>query len=189
LLVIVRNLAFMMFVSIRRYHRVWAVTTEAAGEVLSSASGEFLSMTPMDDAVGKMARHCFAYGRWDAPYWFIGPEPGQRRVENGDLRPRLNAWVKLGWRELCDCEQFHREIDEHAWHRDGKLQSTWKRLIRLLIAFLEQPTDIDTLRNYRRKQWGIADGQTCVIELSGLVANNLTIPRDRQSSRQRSPID
>ena len=138
---------------------------------------------PRDEAIDKMKRHCYGYGRRDAPYWFIGPEQGQRRVENGDLGPRLSAWVKLGSRELCDCAEFHREIDEHVWHRDGKLQSTWKRLIRLLMAFLEQPVDNDTLREYQRKRWGMADGETCVIELSGLAANNLTIPRDRQSFR------
>jgi hypothetical protein len=94
-----------------------------------------------------------------------------------------SAWVKLGSLELCDCEEFHREIDEHVWHRDGELQSTWKRLIRLLMAFLERPTDTDTLREYQRKQWGMADGETCVIELSGLAANNLNVSRDRQSFR------
>ena len=123
-----------MFVSIRRYHRVGVVTTTEAAEpkrcpVISSASGELASMTPKAEAIGKMAQHCFGYGRWDAPYWFIGPEQGQRRVENGDLGARLSAWVKLGSLELCDCAEFHREIDEHEWHRDGKLQSTWKRLI------------------------------------------------------------
>lgn len=131
-----------------------------------------------------MAQYCYGYGRWDAPYWFIGPEQGQRRVENGDLGPRLSAWVKLGSRELCDCEEFHQKINEHAWHREGKLQSTWKRLIRLLMAFLEQPTDTATLREYQRKRWGMADAETCVIELFGLAANNLSISRDRQPFRK-----
>jgi hypothetical protein len=31
----------------------------------------------LDKAEEEMARECYGYGRWGAPYWFIGPEQGQ----------------------------------------------------------------------------------------------------------------
>ena len=139
----------------------------------------------MDNATIEMARRCFGYGRWDAPYWFIGPEQGQQRDENNGLAPRVNAWVKLGSSELCDCAEFHREINQHTWHREGNLQPTWTRLILVLLAFLDdQPIDSEKRRAYQRNNWGALNGDTCVIELSGLPANNLSVVRDRQLFQQ-----
>jgi hypothetical protein len=37
----------------------------------------------------EMARECYGYGRWAAPYWFIGPEQGQG---HDDLRKRYHVW-------------------------------------------------------------------------------------------------
>ena len=107
----------------------------------------------MDEALKDMAIQCYGYGRWDAPYWFIGPEQGQASKENHDLEPRLKAWLRLGARELDDCEEFSVAINEHSWHRDGKLQSTWRPLILLLMTFLNRPADKESLRTYQRHQW------------------------------------
>lgn len=30
----------------------------------------------MHDRILEMAKRSFGYGRWEAPYWFIGPEQG-----------------------------------------------------------------------------------------------------------------
>jgi hypothetical protein len=130
----------------------------------------------MNEALKDMAIRCYGYGRWDAPYWFIGPEQGQSSKENHDLEPRLKAWLGLGGRELDDCEEFSVAINEHSWHREGKLQSTWRPLILLLMTFINRPADKESLRTYQRHQWGRTTGETCVIELSGLAAKNLTVP-------------
>src|ERR1700741_2319450 len=55
----------------------------------------------------EMARRSYGYGRWDAPYWFIGPEQGKGRAEPSGNSQRVNAWRKLGENELCDCLDFH----------------------------------------------------------------------------------
>lgn len=135
----------------------------------------------MGDAFSEMALRFYGYGRWGARYWFIGPEQGQARKENNDLQPRLKAWKELESPEICDCEQFHRAINEHRWHRGEKLQSTWRPLILLLMKFRKWPADKESLRGYQRSAWGSTHGETCVIELSGLPANNLSISRDRES--------
>jgi hypothetical protein len=121
----------------------------------------------------EMARRCYGYGRWDAPYWFIGPEEGM----DGHLKERLGAWLKLG-REtgLSDCRTFHEQIGVTKWHREtpsARLQPTWKALILLLFAFQGEHPSKDQLRTYQRSRWGSRRGETCVIELSGLPAKNL----------------
>jgi hypothetical protein len=139
----------------------------------------------MDDRIREMARRCYGYGRWEAPYWFIGPEQGQALDENNDLEARCEAWLHLGGGELSDCQVFCDLINEKRWHRETpKLQNTWRRLMLLMMAFLERPTDNESLKAYQRDRWGRLNGETCVIELSGLPANSFNVPRARGLFRQ-----
>ena len=130
----------------------------------------------------QMDRRFFGYGRWDAPYWFIGPEQGKGPKETQDNTPRLRAWLQLGETELCDCHEFHRLIGEVSWHQDEPtLQKTWRPLILLLMAYLERDTRIESLRTYQRDRWGrVSGGETCIIELSGLAARSLSVPMARK---------
>jgi len=133
--------------------------------------------------VRAMARANYGYGRWDAPYWFIGPEQGMGSHER-DLGLRVGAWLELGKLELNDCREFHRRIGENRWHFEQprvSLQRTWRPLILLLMTYLGRPTDRESLRSYQRDRWGSADarqGETCLIELSGLAAPNLMTAED-----------
>jgi hypothetical protein len=125
----------------------------------------------IDSDLYKMALHCFGYGRWKAPYWFIGPEQGMASDE--DVRRRVEAWRHLGENELDDCREFHERIDEMRWHGENAIiQKTWKQLILLLHVFLGEDADNDCRRDYQRKEWGMLTGKTCVIELSGLPAHS-----------------
>ncbi len=134
-----------------------------------------------------MGRGCYGYGRWKAPYWFIGPEQGQSASENNDLKLRYEAFRQLGKDGLSDCRAFHDFIHEKRWHRATKpaLQPTWRRLILLLMAFLEKPTDDESLRTYQRDRFGRLSDETCVIELSGLPARNFKVPREREGFRRK----
>jgi hypothetical protein len=146
----------------------------------------------MDDDFGanikEMAEKCYGYGRWDAPYWFIGLEEGMGRDE--DIQRRISAWRELEREGLSDCRafHFHKLIDERRWHLDPvRLQPTWRSLMLLLMTFLERPNDRNSLREYQRSRWGISErekGETCVIEISGLAAHNLRVPRERELFRQ-----
>jgi len=138
----------------------------------------------MDDEL-QMARRFFGYGHWDAWYWFIGPEQGKGPKEGADNIARLNAWIKLGKPDLCDCKEFHDAIGEMSWHREApdkpRLQPTWRPLMLLLTTFLGKPAGRDDLRTYQRDHLGRASGgETCVIELSGLAAKGLRVPMDRE---------
>jgi hypothetical protein len=134
----------------------------------------------------EMARSSYGYGRWDAPYWFIGPEQGKGKDERVDNAERINSWQKLGKPELCDCLEFHAQIPDMSWHvEEPNLQRTWRPLILLLKAFLNEPLDVEKLRAYQRDRWGrVKLGETCVIELSGLAARSSRVPIDRERFRK-----
>jgi hypothetical protein len=134
----------------------------------------------MDKDTLAMARGNYGYGRWEAPYWFIGPEQGMGAHENNDIKRRVKAWLTLGSRELNDCREFHYRIGETRWHCKKpkvELQRTWRPLMLLMMTFLpDRQADNESLRNYQRDRWGALDervGETCVIELSGLAAPSL----------------
>jgi hypothetical protein len=141
----------------------------------------------------RMALGCFGYGRWDAPYWFIGPEQGKGRKEAGANALRINAWLRLGATELSDCREFHSLIGESDWHKETPvLQRTWRPLIVLLMTFLGKSVAQESIRAYQRDCWGRekkSDGETCVIELAGLAAKSLKVPMARsQFSKERTAL-
>lgn len=140
----------------------------------------------MNEVENDLGSEYYGHGSWRAPYWFIGPEPGQSLSENNDLKLRHHAFRHLGEDGLTDCGAFHEFIGETRWHRPLRpaLQPTWSRLILLLMTFLEKPADNESLRVYQREYWGRIGGETCVVELSGLAARDSGIPRDRKKFRE-----
>lgn len=134
----------------------------------------------------EMARGFYGYGRWDAPYWFIGPEPGMGPNQPAGNAPLLNAWLKSGKCDLCDCYEFQASIPDLTWHTgQPPLQATWSKLILLLMTYLGQPADNDSLRAYQRDRFGRSvSGETCVIELFGLAAKSLKTSKNQGQYRQ-----
>jgi hypothetical protein len=147
----------------------------------------------------ELAKNCYGYGRWSAPYWFIGLEEGQALSENNDFTKRAEAFRKLNKNGLCDCAKFHKEIRERRSHEidsqsgNVKLQRTWRYLILLLMAFRGISTENDERRSsfqkeYQRNRWGAESdscGETCVVELSGLPANNTKVSKKRPEAMRR----
>jgi hypothetical protein len=128
----------------------------------------------MDD-IETMARSFFGYGRWSAPYWFIGLEQG-----GGDNQKRAQAFKELQSDGLCDCKKFHCKIGVPDWHgENARIQKTWGRLMRLLASFHGVYSGEAGLLNYQKNYWGSREGDTCVIELNGLSAAGLHIELDR----------
>ena len=148
--------------------------------------------------IAAAAESWYGYGRWDAPFWFIGPEPGMKSDEGDNLIARCEAWQKLGSPELLDCVEHHRGFGHTKYHTPSSrmkvpvgnhsmrppTQTTWRRLIMLLLAFKGARTDNDAIGHYQCEAWGSAKGETCVAELSALAANSLSVERDRTAFRQ-----
>lgn len=145
----------------------------------------------------RAARDWYGYGRWGAPYWFIGPEPGMSKREGENLVARSETWAALGGCELMDCVAHHRAFGNMRHHKrtipmklpvDGHTmrpptQPTWRQLIRVLLAFKGERTDNDAIGHYQCDKWGSAEGETCVAELSALAARSLSVKRDRTTFR------
>jgi hypothetical protein len=138
----------------------------------------------MLDLVETMSRDFYGYGKWDAPFWFIGSEPGG----DGNER-RAREFARIGVDGLCDCKVFHEAVEEFRWHREPPektiLQPTWRRLMLSLMPSLKLGTDQAALREYQCRHWGMRNGETCVIELGGLSARSLATAVDRNSFRDR----
>lgn len=144
----------------------------------------------MDEELNNMARGFYGFGSWNAPYWFIGPEPGGN---NNPLRAKV--WSEeFKKAELCDCKEFHDAINVPDWHHKRerhetpKLQSTWKKLMLLMMEFrglsIDDEKDHTRLRTYQRDHWGRSMDETCVIELSGLSAKD-----SAESARKNKKIN
>jgi hypothetical protein len=130
--------------------------------------------------LNRMAEQFCGYGKWDAPYWFVGPEAGMGRDGNDSLAARYESWKQLGCAPIVDCAAHHRGFGFTKWHQPHPpTQPTWRQLIRLLLAYKGMNPDLDDIRAYQRDHWGRENGETCAIELSGLPAPNLQTSRDR----------
>ena len=145
------------------------------------------------DPVYNAARSWYGYGRWDAQYWFIGPEPGMRADEGEKLLERCSAWERLGSLELMGCFEHHDAFDYLKWHNRTTrmkvpvqnrthrppMQATWRQLIRLLLAYKGERADNDAIGDYQCELWGSLNGEVCAPELSALAARSFSVKRDR----------
>lgn len=127
----------------------------------------------MTSARSLAARSWFGYGRWEAPYWFIGMEPG-----GADDEASYEAWQDLGGGELIDCRAHHLSSNDPIWTRwhaaeRPPTQPTWRRLIQLFLSFEGTPTDLEAVARFQRDDWGSEDGETALIEVSGLHSPSL----------------
>jgi hypothetical protein len=105
-------------------------------------------MTENDDPRALGDRGWFGWGRWDAPYWFIGPEPGG---DDDHLSPE--AWMRLGGTELIDRRHHHLGSNNLRWHdvRHPRAQRTWNNLIRLMLSYEgKQADDLNAVKVYQR---------------------------------------
>ena len=118
------------------------------------------------------AERWFGYGRWDAPYWFIGKEPG-----GSDDPEQYASWERLGAPELLDCREHDLDCAADGkvgqWHGGDRprLQGTWRPLIAMTLAFEGADAyDEDAVRAYQDARWGTRSGNTAVLELSAIAA-------------------
>lgn len=133
--------------------------------------GLHLPLNPERATMNRMARRCYGYGRWDAPYWFIGIGEGMDKHDS--LEKRSAVWSRLQKDGLTDCREFHQNIGQTQWHRDtppAEPQRTWGSLMLLLMTFLDEKSDVEHRRDYQRKYWGAIKSDTCAVELFGLPA-------------------
>ena len=127
------------------------------------------------DPKSRAAAKWYGYGRWSAPFWFIGKEPG-----GADDPEQYASWVRLGEYDLIDCREHDLDCagsrPSGLWHGGGSppLQTTWRLLIAMTLAYQGAAEyDADSVRRYQDDRWGITDGDTAVLELSAVAARSV----------------
>jgi hypothetical protein len=143
---------------------------------------------PLSDDELYLAKNCYGYGRWSAKYWFIGWEQGLGKSIHDTIPNRAKALRELDtdMDGLCDLCAFHAKIKEDSWCRQNKpaLQSSWRYLILLLMAFFDKkkPDDIELRQDYQRDHWGRSEDETCLIELSGIPSASKKLSKAQKRS-------
>jgi hypothetical protein len=140
-------------------------------------------MADEDDALTDdqraLARGWYGYGRWEAPYWFVGIEPG-----GNELEACVRMWKALKRAELLDIAAHH---EEHGtdWFGESvtRTQPTWQKLIWLLMYYRGEEPSASAVLAYQKKRLGRANDETALLELSALPAYASTITRPRMLFR------
>jgi len=118
-----------------------------------------------DQLLEDFAQNFYGYGNYKADYWFIGMEEGGGNSVT-DISSRLNAWIKRGRRELENLAGYHAEFGiSNLFGPNHKLQSTWGKLIRVLLSAKGPLPTIDEVRKYQGLHLGRSSGDTCLLEL------------------------
>jgi hypothetical protein len=134
----------------------------------------------MNSVTVDAARNWFGYGRWRAPYWFVGMEPGGTEAASS-----YQSWKRLGGGELIDCKHHHLDSNFDRWHGEDQrgTQPTWRRLIQTMLAFEGLGATLDDVLRYQHAGWGCEDDDTALIELGALHAPSLASEVDRVEYR------
>ena len=127
-------------------------------------------MNHFDNELKEYMDAFFGYGDLNAPIWFIGMEEGGGD-SLGNIKRRLNAWQKLGCSTVLDIAEFHKEIGDFAYFENentAKLQPTWNKLIRYMLAYEGHATNLKNVRKFQVNRLGRFASQTCLLELMPL---------------------
>ena len=143
-------------------------------------------MDPKDALRAEAAVKWFGYGRWDAPFWFVGMEPG------GDDHPEIyTSWAACGKSGLIDTKMHEDEWNRRVapelrtrWfaERPAIQRGTWQPLIHVVLGYTGSDEDAHA---YQRDKLGRADGETALIEASPTAYKSLSTPGDRGVTESR----
>jgi hypothetical protein len=125
-----------------------------------------------------MARGWYGYGRWAAPYWFVGIEPG-----GDELDACVRLWNVLGRRELLDIAAHHEEHGTDWFGPGARPQPTWQKLIWLLLHYQRRSCAPSAVLEYQKTRLGRANDETALVELSAIPAAGSSVARPRMLFR------
>ncbi len=115
----------------------------------------------LEDFMGRF----YGYGNYLGDYWFVGMEEGGGNSFAG-IERRLNTWKERGGRELEDVAEYHLAIGVTSLFSERpKIQPSWGKLIRVILAMKGYSPTVNQIRDYQRDCLGRMDGDTCLLEL------------------------
>ena len=114
----------------------------------------------------------YGYGNYAGRWWLVGMEEGGGNSPD-EVQRRLRLWEERGRRELEDVNIFDGSALGKWFQPGAPLQSTWRGLIRLLLAAQGRATDAEVVRNYQAGELGREGGDTCLLELLPLPSPSI----------------
>lgn len=107
----------------------------------------------------------YGYGNYSGHYWFVGlEEGGGNRVE--ETVSRIKGWKDRGGKELEDLMERNSIGGGSKFFRDSPVaQTTWKQLIRILLAAQGGQATLTDVKLYQRDHLGRRNDDTCLLEL------------------------
>jgi hypothetical protein len=117
-----------------------------------------------------MAGFC-GYGDHEADYWLVGLEEGSTGTMD-EIASRLNVWHARGRPELDDLVGFHEQtgLGSRYFGTRPRLQATWGRLIRVLLAAQGIAPTREQVRQFQATELGRIGGRNSLMELFPLPA-------------------
>ena len=122
-----------------------------------------------DELLEKRIEKFYGYGNYEGKYWFIGmEEAGGENFDNINLR--INTWANRKHKEIDDVAEYHEDME--CW--GGKIQNTWKGLIRITLSANGQDNiDAKDVHKYQLDELGRRDKETCLLELLTLPSPSI----------------
>ncbi len=118
----------------------------------------------------------FGYGTFEAPIWLIGIEEGGGNKKE-DIEAKMESWQKSENEGLLDVYEQHKQFpDTNLFEsHNGKkirIQPTWNKLIRLLLAFNHENISKDIVKAFQQLRLGRTNSDHCLLEIFPLASPN-----------------
>jgi len=118
----------------------------------------------------------YGYGNWKGKFWFIGIEEGGGNSKD-EIQRRLDSWLRFQT-DLIDNKEHSKYIGGEVVNfleaipprKSIKLQSTWRKLIRLKLSYEGKNIDNDLIRNLQGNSWGRLNSDNVVTNLFPLAS-------------------
>jgi hypothetical protein len=123
-------------------------------------------MQAFDDVLlENFMNHFYGYGDYQGDYWLIGMEEGGGNSFE-DIEQRLNTWHRRGRKELENVAEYHIEIGiTTLFQKRPKIQRTWGKLIRVILAVEGNSPTTTQVRKYQKDCLGRPSKNNCLLEL------------------------
>lgn len=112
----------------------------------------------------------FGYGNLQAPYWFIGKEEGGG-IDLEENYRRILTWENFGKPVTVDFIDYHINLG-FTEHQLNKIQSTWTKLIQILLTMNGKKGTTEERRVYQRHDLGRLEGSNCCLELMPMASRS-----------------
>lgn len=112
----------------------------------------------------------WGYGNPNANYWFVGMEEGGGNSFE-EVNRKIQLWNERGRLSIDDIYECHME---GKWFgENAKLQTTWNKLIRILLSAKGEIPDTEMVRQYQATSLGRKNSESCLIELLPLPSPSI----------------